>query len=70
MIDVFDLLDGFDVDQNPLEGFYRALVKKYVALVDSPFILQRLCMHLYKSQGFDLHFDIETFDEICLELQQ
>ncbi len=68
MIDVFDLQEQRDIAQDPLKEFYHALLKKHVVLVDSPFVLQRMCMSLYKHHGFDEYFDVETLDEIFLEL--
>jgi hypothetical protein len=69
MVDLDDLQEERDIGKDPLKGFYHALLKKYVAMVDSPFVLQRMCMHLYKHHSFDSYFDIETLDEIYLELQ-
>jgi hypothetical protein len=70
MLDPYDLVlqEERELEKDPIKEFYHELLKKYVALVGSPFVLQRLCMHLYKHYSFDMYFDVETLDELYLEL--
>lgn len=68
MADLYDLLDEDDIAADTVKSFYHALLKQYVALVGSPFVLQRLSLRLYKRHGFEFYLDFETFQELCLEL--
>lgn len=49
--------------------FYHTLLKEYVSLAGSPFILERLCMKIYKMDRFCSCIDLEILKEIMDELQ-
>jgi hypothetical protein len=49
--------------------FYHTLLKEYVALAGSPFVLERLCMKLYRMDRFCSCLDLEILSEIMDELQ-
>ena len=51
------------------EDFYHSLLKEYVALAGSPFILERLCMKLYRMDRFGSCLDLEMIREVMEELQ-
>jgi hypothetical protein len=51
------------------EDFYHSLLKEYVALVGSPFILERLCMKLYRMDRFSSCLDLDIVREVMDELQ-
>jgi len=58
-----------DLDYTLYEDFYHALAKLYVSLVDSPFVLERFCMKLFKQERFSSHFDLEMLQEVMDELR-
>jgi hypothetical protein len=58
-----------DLDYTLYEDFYHALAKLYVSLVDSPFVLERFCMTLFRQERFCSHFDLEILREVMDELQ-
>lgn len=51
------------------EDFYHFLLKEYVALADSPYILERLCMKLYRMDKFCSYIDLDILRDIMAELQ-
>jgi hypothetical protein len=51
------------------EDFYHTLLKEYVILAGSPFILERLCMKLYRMDRFASRLDFDILREIMDELQ-
>jgi hypothetical protein len=58
-------------EEHDLYGdFHHALLKEYVALVDSPFLLERLCMKHYKEDRFCSRVDLDWIREVVNELQQ
>ncbi len=54
--------------EQTLQEFHYTLLKRYIALVDSPFLLQRLCSTLYREDGYDHIFHEETLEDILLDL--
>ena len=51
------------------EDFYHFLLKEYVILADSPYILERLCMKLYKMDEFCSCIHLDILRDIMAELQ-
>ena len=51
------------------EDFYHLLLKEYVALAGSPYILERLCMKLYRMDRFCSCIDLDILRDIMGELQ-
>jgi hypothetical protein len=51
------------------EDFYHSLAKMYVSLVDSPFVLERFCLKLYRQERFGSQLDLEIIRNIMDELQ-
>ncbi|HKL59732.1 MAG TPA: hypothetical protein VJ863_07525 [Sphaerochaeta sp.] len=51
------------------EDFYHLLLKEYVALADSPYILERICMKLYRMDRFCSHIDLDILRDMMVELQ-
>jgi|JTFO01.1.fsa_nt_gb hypothetical protein len=58
-----------DLDYSLYEDFYHSLVSMYVSLVDSPFVLERFCMTLFRQERFSSHFDLEMLREVMDDLQ-
>ena len=54
--------------EQAVQEFQLELLKRYIALVDSPFRLQRLCTALYRRGGYDRIFHEQTLDDMILEL--
>lgn len=52
-----------------IENFYHMLLKEYVTLADSPYILERLCMKLYRMDRFCFYIDLDILRDIMAELQ-
>ena len=57
------------LDYTLYEDFYHALLKMYVSLVGSPFVLERFCLRLFRQERFSSHFDLDILKEACDELQ-
>ncbi len=54
--------------EETLQQFHYTLLKRYIALVDSPFLLKRLCSTMYREDGYDQIFHEQTLEDILLDL--
>lgn len=54
--------------EQALQQFHYTLLKRYIRLVDSPFLLKRLCTTMYREDGYDRIFHEDTLEDILLDL--
>lgn len=54
--------------EQALQKFHYTLLKRYIRLVDSPFLLKRLCSTMYEEDGYDQIFHEQTLENILLDL--